>query len=427
MKKKLDISDLAVGMFVSELDRPWIETPFLFQGFRITNEAELNKIVELCKYVFVDVEKSKVPITKGTVMVSDKGSIVASEPKIEFDLKRKPKPYIKTFEEEYEYAKTVYKESQSKVNKVFEGTRLGKGINMTEVNSSVTPLVDSIFRNPNTLTLFSNIKASNENLETHSTNTCVLSLTFARHLGLDKNKMYELGVAALLHDIGETQIPDKILKKRGHLTNEEQKILQNHCNLGATMLSKVSGIPHSAISVAQNHHERSNESGYPNKLSGDEMGLFSKIIAVIDMYDTLTSGMTDQAPITCSDALKHMYEWRNDLFDPTIVEQFIQCLGIYPIGSAVALNTGETGIVITVPEKNRLSPSVMLIKNAKNQTFLPPRIVNIALINEAAEKAEGEEGENIEPLEITKVIDPTAFDMDLKNFVLRELTMGQPV
>ncbi len=418
MKKKLDIKDLAVGMFVSELDRPWIETPFLFQGFRITNEAELNKIVELCKFVFVDVEKSKVPITKGTVM--------ASEPKMELDVKRKPKPYVKTFEEEYEYAKTVYKDSQSRVNKFFGDTRLGKNISMTEVSTSVTPLVDSIFRNPNTLTLFSNIKASNENLETHSINTCVLSLTFARHLGFDKTKMYELGVAALLHDVGETQIPDDILNKRGNLTREDQEILHSHCSLGATMLSKVNGIPHSAISVAQHHHERSNESGYPNKLKGEDIGLFSKIVAVIDMYDTLTTGLANQPPITCSDALKHMYEWRNDLFDPTIVEQFIQCLGIYPIGSAVELSTGETGIVITVPEKNRLSPSVMLIKNSKNQTFLPPRIVNIAMINEAAEKAEEDDGEHIDSLEITKVIDPKAFDMDLKNFVLRELTMGQP-
>jgi putative nucleotidyltransferase with HDIG domain len=418
MKKKLDIGDLAVGMFVSELDRPWIETPFLFQGFRITNEAELNKLIELCKFVVVDIEKSKVPITKGSVM--------ASEPNMELNLKRKPKPYVKTFEEEYEYAKTVYKDSQSRVNRFFADTRLGKNIAMTGVSTSVTPLVDSIFRNPNTLTLFSNIKASNENLETHSINCCILSLTFARHLGFDKTKMYELGVAALLHDIGETQIPDNILNKRGNPTKEEQDILHNHCNIGATMLSKVNGIPHSAISVAQHHHERSNESGYPSKLSGEDIGLFSKIIAVIDMYDTLTTGLSNQPPITCSDALKHMYEWRNDLFDATIVEQFIQCLGIYPIGSAVQLSTGETGIVITVPEKNRLSPSVMLIKNSKNQTFLPPRIVNIAMINEAAVNAEDEDGEHTESLEITKVIDPKSFDMDLKNFVLRELTVAQP-
>ena len=112
MKKKLDIKDLAIGMFVSELDRPWIETPFLFQGFRITNEAELNKLIELCKYVVVDIEKSKVPITKGSVM--------ASEPKMELDLKRKPKPYVKTFEEEYEYAKKVYKDSQIQVNMLQE-------------------------------------------------------------------------------------------------------------------------------------------------------------------------------------------------------------------------------------------------------------------------------------------------------------------
>jgi putative nucleotidyltransferase with HDIG domain len=293
---------------------------------------------------------------------------------------------------------------------------------MTEVNTSVTPLVDSIFRNPNTLTLFSNIKAANETLETHSINTCVLSLTFARHLGFDKTKMYELGVAALLHDVGETQIPKEILNKKGHLSGKEQEILKSHCTIGASMLSKVNGIPHSAISVAQHHHERTNASGYPNKLSGDDLGLFSKIVAVIDTYDTLTTGMANQPPITCSDALKHMYEWRNDLFDPTIVEQFIQCLGIYPIGSAVKLNTGESGIVITVPEKNRLSPSVLLIKNAKNQTFLPPRIVNMALINEAAE-ASGDE--SITSIEITKVIDPKGFDMDLKNFVLRELSMGQ--
>ena len=411
MKRKLEISDLEKGMFVSELDRPWIETSFLFQGFRITNQAELDKLAETCEYVLVDVDKSKVPITKGIV--------VASEPKMELNFKRKPKPYVKSFEDEYEVAKTIYTESLTRVSKMFEDVRLGKNIIMTEVTDTVAPLADSIFRNPDTLTLFSNINAENEDLKTHSINTCVLSLTLARHLGFDRAKMYELGVAALLHDIGETQIADEILHKRGNLSTEEQNILQTHCGLGASMLSEVNGIPHSAISVAQHHHERANRSGYPDQLGGDNIGLFTKIISVIDVYDTLTTGLSNQPPITCSDALKHMYDWRTDIFDATIIEQFIQCLGIYPIGSAVELNTGDQGIIISISEKNRLSPSVMLIRNEKHQSYVPPRIVNIALLNQAADDDESTS------LEITKVISPEMFDMDLKNFILRELTMTQ--
>lgn len=412
MKRKLEITDLEKGMFVSELDRPWIDSPFLFQGFRITNQEELDKLAEICEYVLIDVDKSKIPV--------DKGIIVVTEPKMELNLKRRAKPYVKSFEEEYEFAKTIHTDSLKRVNKLFKDSRLGKNIVMTEVTNTVAPIADSILRNPDTLTLFSNIKSTNESLETHSINTCVLSLTFARHLGFDKPKMYELGVAALLHDIGETLIPAEILEKRGNISAEEQRILQTHCALGAEILSKVNGITNSAVSVAQHHHERADQSGYPDKLGSDKIGLFTKIISVIDVYDTLTTGFSDQPPITCSDALKYMYNWRTDLFDSVVVEQFIQCLGIYPVGSAVELNTGEFGIVISIPENNRLSPSVMLIRNAKNQTFLPPRIVNIALLNEAAENNDG----NASPIEISKVIAPEAFDLDLKSFVLRELTVG---
>lgn len=412
MKRKIDIGDLEIGMYVSELDRPWIETPFLFQGFRITNQDEISKIKELCEYVLVDVEKSKVPVSKGRV--------VASEPKEDLTVvKQKSKPYTKTFEEEYDQAKKIYVESQEHVNNLFKDIRLGKNIAMTEVTSTVTPLADSIFRNPDTLTLLSNIKAANEDLETHSINCCVLSLTFARHLGFDKSKTIELGIAALLHDIGETQIPNKILQRRGTLTGEEQQILQSHTTIGASMLSEVAGIPHSAISVAQHHHERANESGYPDQLNLDSIGLFTKIVSVIDIYDTLTTGTGTQQPLSCSDALKHMYDWRYDLFDPAVVEQFIQCLGIYPIGSTVELNTGDMGIVISIPEKSRLTPSVMLIKNAKGQTYLPPRIANLALLNKAAK----ESGSDL--IEINKVIVPENFELDLKNFVLRELHVAQ--
>lgn len=411
MKRQIDISDLEIGMFVSDLDRPWIETPFLFQGFRITNQDEINKLAELCKFVLVDIEKSKIPVTKGQV--------VATEPVINIDVKNKPKPYTKTFEDEFEEAKSTYIESQKYVNKLFQDTRLGKNISMIEVTNTVSPLADSIFRNPDTLTLLSNIKAANEDLETHSINCCVLSLTFARHLGFDKSKTIELGIAALLHDIGEIQIPKEILRRRGNLPAEEQKILESHTTRGAAMLSEVKGIPHSAISVAQHHHERANESGYPDRLGADNIGLYTKIISIIDVYDTLTAGQFNQPPLSCSDALKHMYDWRNTLFEAVLVEQFIQCLGIYPIGSAVELNTGELGIVISIPEKNRLSPNIMLIKNAKGQTYLPPRIANMALLNKAAKE------NDTEPLEISKVVVPDAIDLDLRNYVLRELNVAQ--
>ena len=204
MKRKLEISDLEKGMFVSELDRPWIESPFLFQGFRITNQDELDKLAEICEYVLVDVDKSKIPV--------DKGIVVVTEPKMELNLKRRAKPYVKSFEEEYEFAKTIHTDSLKRVSKLFKDTRLGKNIAMTEVTNTVAPIADSILSNPDTLTLFSNIKSTNESLETHSINTCVLSLTFARHLGFDKPKMYELGVAALLHDIGETLLHAELLE-----------------------------------------------------------------------------------------------------------------------------------------------------------------------------------------------------------------------
>ena len=168
------------------------------------------------------------------------------------------------------------------------------------------------------------------------------------------------------------------------------------------------------MEIARDHHERMNGSGYPQKLSGDQLSLFTKIVAIADVYDSVTSGLHGKPVITCTEALKNMYVWREELFDSLLVEQFIQCLGIYPIGSTVELNTGEIGIVINTNPDRRLLPRVMLVRDQDKKPYEPPKVINLAqFCNE----------NNVSAFEIRRVVKPDLFSIDVRNYILRELNI----
>lgn len=411
MKVMVEIKDLKKGMYVSELDRPWLETSFLFQGFRITNVQEIEQLSNTCNYVYVDPEKSVVPIPQkrdGVVSTNRK----KDEPQI--NRQRFAAPYEVDFEHEFPKAKQIYQQATKKMERIFNDTRSGSSLNASEIKSTVVSIADSVIRNPDALMLLSVLESKDDQAVTHSINVCTLSLIFGRYIGLEKKPLYELGTGALLHDIGETRIPDEILNKRDKRTPQELAAMQKHTQHGVELLMKTSGLPPSVIEIARDHHERINGSGYPQKLSGDQLSLFTKIVAITDVYDSVTSGLHGKPVITCTEALKNMYVWREELFDSLLVEQFIQCLGIYPIGSTVELNTGEIGIVINTNPERRLLPRVMLVRDRDKKPYEPPKVINLAqFCNE----------NNICKFEIRRVVKPDLFSIDVRNYILRELNL----
>ncbi|MFP5348930.1 MAG: HD-GYP domain-containing protein [Gammaproteobacteria bacterium] len=380
MRKRIDVHLLRIGMYVAELDRPWLGTPFLFQGFEIRSQDEIEELRRFCKTVFITVPDenlnpagaAKSPPPASRPVLSD------AEQRIERDVLKiinqpRAEPVyrdVTTLEQEIGEIKAAHAEARALVLTAYDDARLGRILDTNGARRAVQTMVDSVLRNPDALTCFTLLKKKDEYTALHSLRVSILALTFGRHLGLDTEQLQVLGMGALLHDIGKVKVPNDILNKPGRLDEREYAIMRTHVPHGVEILSNTPGIPRTALEVARCHHERYNGSGYIEGLQGEDIGFFGMIGGIVDCYDAITSDRAYHAGIPSHAALKKMYEWRSRDFHPNLVEQFIQCIGIYPIGSVVELNTGEIGVVVTMNRVRRLKPRVTLVLRA-NCTPLP--------------------------------------------------------
>jgi len=409
-KQKLPIEQLMPGMYVCEVDRPWLETPFLMQGFRIRNEQDIAKIASVCKYVYVDTDKSAVKR-----VFKPQGQAGANDPNRIQRTFRSPLPYQRPFENEIAYAQDLQRRAKQAVGQLFDSVRLGNDIRAREIKGFITDMVKSVVRNPDALMLLSNLQDKDEFAATHAMNVCILSVTLGRHIGMLESELNELGIGAILHDVGEVAIPSEVLAKGTNLSPEEFELFKTHPMEGVKILEKTRGIPLGAIDIARSHHERMNGSGYPRGLDASRIPPLAMIVAIADVYDTVTHVRSGYA-LTSVEALKNMYNWRDHLLDADLVEQFIQCIGIYPLGSIVELDSGEVGIVISVDPSKRLLPRVMLVRDADKNPYPTPRIIDLS---------RGHQGGTGNILTIVRVHQPGAFGIDLKNYLLREMGISK--
>lgn len=408
MKQKIDISELRKGMYVCELDRPWLDSPFPFQGFLVKSDTELDELRELCRFVYVDPER--VPDINRAESTSESKSKAVSD--------QMQRPYITKFEEEMPPAQELRNEATAYIEQVFNDVRAGKSIDGKECRKVVAGMVASILRNPDALVLLSSLREHNEYSIAHSINVCTLCLAFGRYMGFSADELTELGMGGLLHDVGEVRVPTNILRREGLLTKEETLVMQTHTTHGADILRNSTDIPQTAIDIALTHHERSNGQGYPEGIQEKDIGYYSRIVGMIDVYDSVTTSHSHRRGISSTEALKNMYNWRNTLFDAKLIENFIQCLGIYPIGSVVELGSGEVGIVISVSLEHRLLPKLMLVRDSAKKPYLPPKIINLSQYTSEEHRRD---------YEINKVLESDAYGIDLKSYLLRELPLEAQV
>ena len=353
MKKKVDVSELQIGMHVCEADRPWLETPFLFQGFPLETSEDIVNVQKVCEYVYIDTDRGKdskhsIPATKVAK------SIQMEMEKIPASLEGPRYPVSVPIEKEAKVAAKAHKKTKGLIQKYMDDVRTGTSISTDKAKEVVGDVVESIIRNPNALMCFTLLKNRDNYTSEHSLNVCIMALAFGRHLGFSEEMLNELGVGALLHDLGKMKVPLELLHKEGKLTAEEFNIIKKHPEYGRAILEEAGGVSQSSIDIAYSHHERSDGRGYPEGRAAKDLSLFSKVVAIVDVYDAITSNRSYHDGISSHDALKRMYEWRETDFDAELIEQFIQCLGIYPIGSIVELNTGDVGVVIEVDPKSQV-------------------------------------------------------------------------
>ena len=414
-KIKLGVVDLKKGMYVSDLDRPWNETPFLFQGFRITNEQELDKLNEICKFVYVDDDKSTVPIEANLIVLSTERE-KKNNNKLEslYKFKISQKTHKEDFSDEFPVAKKAYENAMQKMHVIFNDLRMGKALDVTTIKSTVEVMAASILRNPDALKLMCALRERSDNAATHALHVCILTLTFASYLGLDEDTVQQLGIGGLLHDIGEIKLPVGLFWKSAPYNKTELNEIHKHTDYGVEIIKNTPGLNTIVMDIVRDHHERLNSSGYPRKASGNDISYNAMLVSIVDVYDSVTMGYEGKPLISCTDALKSMYDWRNELFQDELIEHFIQCLGIYPVGSVVRLNSGEIGIIVTFDGFSRLAPRVMLLLDRDQNFYSSPKMLDLSRFKDADDKY---------LYEINKVVNPEDYGIDVREYVLQELYM----
>lgn len=375
-------------MYVAELDRPWTQTHFLFQGFEITNDEILDDLKENCDYVYIDIEKG-IDLNSNTLPRPSSTNIkTETSPEVEANLKRilKNQPVKRrwngdrsTLEEELVEARHIETAALDVLYSTLEDVKLGRTIDSAATKAVIAGMVESIIRNPDAMIVLSQLKDSDEYTALHSLRVCILALTLGRHINLSEEELNLLGVGALLHDVGKMKVPSELLNKSGRLTDKEFEIVKNHVPIGVQILENAKGISPLSIEVAERHHERYDGGGYALGYKGDQIGTFGLIAGIVDCYDAITSDRSYHEGMSAYNALSNMYKWRDTAFQAHLIEQFIQCMGVYPIGSVVELTTGAIGVVATVNRERRLKPCVVLVLNSDKQPYDAPKTINLML------------------------------------------------
>jgi HD-GYP domain-containing protein (c-di-GMP phosphodiesterase class II) len=252
-------------------------------------------------------------------------------------------------ERQKEQAKRTYQRSVAVTKEVINSVRMGRSASVKKVKRAVQAIVDQVLSDETSLVGLTSLRDYDDYTFTHSVNVCIFSVALGRKIGLSKLQLYDLGMAALFHDVGKSRVPLEVLNKNGSLTEEEWRIMQAHPWLGVLTLFGLRGygeIPYRSMIGAYEHHMKVDLTGYPKSIRPREMSIFSKIIAVADGFDAATSRRTYQTtPIQPDAVLKEMWENPRRGYDPILVKAFINLIGIYPVGTMVILDTYELAVV----------------------------------------------------------------------------------
>ena len=378
MERKVSTFELKVGMHVANLDRPWLDTPFLLQGFIIEKEEDIQALQQHCKYVFIDIEKGD----EATSYMDEKPNLPSSEyieDFLEGGKKRVDYEEKQSAFHELPAAETALETASDKVARLMDNLKAGENLDINAVRNAVQPILESVIRNSDALLWVSEMQKKDAYTYSHSLDNCALAIAFGRHLGLYKEDLRNLAMGLLLMDVGKVKVSDDILNKTGTLSPEEFDEMKNHVYYGVNLLRDTPGMNETIINVVLTHHERFDGSGYPSGLKGKEVPVYGRIAAIIDCYTAMTGNSTYRAAIAPHKALQTIYNWRNKYFQDELVEQFLQCLGVYPTGSLVEMSSGEVGMIMSQNRVQRLKPKIMMLLNENKKPYDVGKIVDLTI------------------------------------------------
>ncbi len=375
MLKKIDVTQLRVGMYVDELCSSWLGTPFWRKSFMLDDLASIDKIKKNM------IQEAWINTSKGLDVLLEQA--VADLPPLAIKI-----PAAKTdfneiaslsMDEEIGRAAKIVDKTKQAVISMFNEARMGKAVDADNAMSLVEEIASSVMRNPGALIGLARLKTADDYTYMHSVAVCALMIALSRQVGFDDEKTREAGLAGLLHDIGKMAVSANILNKPGKLTDDEFTAIMEHPGAGHEMLLKATGIGAATLDVCLHHHEKIDGTGYPERLSGDQISMYARMGAVCDVYDAITSNRPYKLGWCPAESLQKMAEWSKGHFDEAVFHAFVKSIGIYPVGTLVRLESGRLGVVVEQQtEKSMLLPKVRIFFSTKSMTYIKPELLDLA-------------------------------------------------
>jgi putative nucleotidyltransferase with HDIG domain len=363
-------------MYIHDLNCDWMSHPFLRKRFLVKDESAIHQIADAGIHeVYIDTEKG--------MDLPDAPTISEVKHKLEqeiIDLGRRESPTERQVDAAAEFgrAQLIHNEANLIVRNILQDVRLGKQVQLERMEPSIEKMTTSILRNAGALLSLCRIKDKDNYTFQHSVSVGALMVSFCKAMNMSREVIHHAGIGGMLHDIGKMKVPDSILNKPGKLTEQEFSVMKCHVMESKQILLSTQGISDTAVKVAAQHHERHDGSGYPEGLKGEEISQLGQMAAIVDVYDALTSDRCYHKGMPPTDALRKIFEWSKFHFNPVLVQAFMRCIGIYPIGTIVRLESGRLGVVIEQNDNNLISPKVKVFFSTKSNTYIPPVQVDLS-------------------------------------------------
>ncbi|WP_317203095.1 HD-GYP domain-containing protein [Janthinobacterium sp.] len=376
MFKKVDSSQLKVGMYIHDLSCDWMTHPFVRNRFLLSSEEEIRKIIGAGIHVVV-IDSAK-GLDAQDAPTLDEADAATERELVELAGKAPLMVTRVSLGAELARAAQIRRQAAVLVRSVMADARLGRAVEIGRVEPVVREITESILRNPGALLGLLRIKSKDDYTFLHSVSVCALLVAFCRSRGMDAARTHQAGLGGLLHDTGKALVPDAILNKPGPLTPDEFAIVKRHPRDGYDILRQSPEIGAVPLDIILHHHERRDGSGYPERHSGDAISELAQMAAIVDVYDAITAERCYHRGLPAAEALRKIYEWSKFHFNPAYTQDFMRCVGIYPVGTLVMLESGRLAVVVEAHETNLLAPKVNVFFSTRSNTYIKPETVDLA-------------------------------------------------
>jgi putative nucleotidyltransferase with HDIG domain len=397
--KRIAIDQLRVGMYVVGCDRPWLQTPFLIHTFLVKTPEQIQKLIHAAvRYVDIDPEKGadctaslappqvQAPVTPASApshLMGANGMARAAE---------------------FAEARRVRQKLLESVRTFLRSVQMAGAVDAPDIKQVTEQMVARTIELDHALLALIRTRDFDPHLYDHVVAVSIIAVALGRAMGLDDRWLHYLAEGALLHDIGLVDMPDRLLRPGGPLTDDEQRAFDAHVQIGVDLLRKCVGVPREVVRMVEEHHAAHVAQGSDDQL----LASCCRLLKVVDAYDQLLSGQGGRDPLSPRDALRRLYvEAQQDRFDLKIVSQLIALIGIYPLYSLVELSTGQRGIVVQIYPADLLRPIIVLTHEPNLALIVPPRLVDLS-----------NQSDEAPPIRIVGLLDAEKADVRVEEFLL---------